>query len=93
MFEVQPGLFAKLGGNPNNLDAKARETIDAVLRSYGHKDSFWLSELAHSEAAWQNARAGLQPGDRGSCEITPAAMAEYYGALVGVGQEVPPDGE
>jgi len=68
-------------GDPQNLDAEARETIDAVLSLYGNKDSQWLSNLTHQEDPWKDARVGLRPGDKGNKEITHAAMAEYYGAL------------
>jgi uncharacterized phage-associated protein len=68
-------------GNGSRLAAKERETVDAVLKFYGDKSPFWLSELTHSEAPWIDARRGLAPGERGANEITLAAMAEYYSSL------------
>lgn len=69
-------------GDPSRLSAKQRGSIDAVLKFYGDKDAFWLSELTHREAPWKDARKGLARGERGSREITKVAMAEFYGALV-----------
>lgn len=71
------------GGDPERLTAKEKETVDSVLHFYGDKDSLWLSELTHSEAPWRDARKGLLPGQPSQQEITHAAMAEYYGSLVG----------
>ena len=69
-------------GSPTALDRDAVETIDAVLDFYGDKSSTWLSSLTHRERPWKEARGNLLPGEIGSTEITPAAMAEYYGGLV-----------
>ncbi len=77
-FVVSPSDFR---GDPNTLDDDAKGTIDSVLNFYGDKDAHWLSDLTHSEAPWQEARHGLGAGERGSVEISHAAMAEYYGSL------------
>ncbi|HEX9737104.1 MAG TPA: type II toxin-antitoxin system antitoxin SocA domain-containing protein [Thermoanaerobaculia bacterium] len=68
-------------GRGDALTDKQRETVDAVLDFYGGRSSQWLSDLTHLEAPWRDARAGLAPGERGSREITHAAMAEYYSSL------------
>lgn len=69
------------GGNPKRLDQDGKETVDAVLKYYGHKSSQWLSDLTHREAPWLNARKGLPDGDRGNSVITHGALADYYGNL------------
>jgi uncharacterized phage-associated protein len=69
-------------GDVANLTATERHSIDAILKHYGDKTAFWLSELSHQEKPWRSAREGLGPGERGSQEITKATMAEYYGSLV-----------
>lgn len=69
-------------GRISNLRGRQRETIDAVLRFYGRHTGHWLSELTHMEPPWRDAREGLGPRERGEAEITRAAMAEYYSALV-----------
>ena len=56
-------------GDVANLGSEARATIDSVLGYYGSKTAHWLSELAHREAPWRDARADLRPGERGDNEI------------------------
>lgn len=68
-------------GNPAKLSLKQAESVDAVLKFYGPKSAHYLSDLTHSEAPWRDARKGLTPSARSSREITPAAMAEFYGSL------------
>lgn len=89
LFHAHKGRF-EIGecpeGNRRNLDTTARETIDAVLGFYGHKDSQWLADLTHQERPWRDARKGLAPGERGNHEITHAAMAEFYEGLIGIGE-------
>jgi uncharacterized phage-associated protein len=77
-FYVEPG---SLRGDPGALTQDEAESIDSILITYGKRNSQWLSDLTHREAPWQDAREGLQPGDRGDAVITHAAMAEYYGSL------------
>jgi uncharacterized phage-associated protein len=72
-------------GNPDNLSAKARETIDSVAKFYGDKSSQWLSDLTHAEQPWKDARRGVSPGEPCGNEITHAAMAEYYSSLASRG--------
>lgn len=69
-------------GNPSALTSKEKQTIDAVLRFYGKKSGYFLSQLTHRERPWMDARIGIAPGDLGDREITLAAMRDYYGSLV-----------
>lgn len=89
---VSPALYAAhrgkyrvdvtdLQGDPSVLSPDQRETVDEVVKFYGDKQPQWLSDLTHSEAPWIHARKGLADGDRGSREISPASMSEYYGSL------------
>ena len=73
---------ADIPGDLRKVDAKARETIDAVLKYYGEKPAYWLSQLTHQEAPWRDARQGVPAGVRSSVEIKPAALQEYYSSLV-----------
>ena len=89
LYQVHRGQFS-VGtngtwshGDSSKLSASQRGSIDAVLKFYGDKTGSWLSELAHRERPWREARAGLAPGERGQKEITKATLAEYYGGLVG----------
>ncbi len=84
LYDLHRGQFTVQewpAGNLSNLSPEQVETIDAVLEYYGKKSAQWLSDLTHSERPWIDAREGLSAGDRGSSEITPAAMAEYYSGL------------
>lgn len=89
LYRVHKGFF-KVGthgtwshGDSSKLTRSQKGSIDAVLDFYGDKSGAWLSELAHRERPWREARAGLAPGERGQKEITKATLAEYYGGLVG----------
>ncbi len=77
MFKVRE--IAK--GDPPKLDRDARDTVDAILSSYGKKSPQWLSDLTHVEEPWRRARLGTPEGVRSGKEITLASMAEYYGGL------------
>lgn len=74
-------------GQPGVLDARQKDDIDIVLDFYADMPAHELSELTHREPPWHDARDGLRPGDRGSREITHAAMAEYYESLVATDEE------
>lgn len=85
LYDAHRGRF-ELGppwtlGDPALLSQANRETIDAVLEFYGKQTSQWLSDLAHQEAPWREARAGLGPQERGNQVITNASLAEYYSSL------------
>ena len=80
-FKLSKNFFSSSEVKKVSLTDKQRETVDAVLKGYGKKSSFELSELTHREPPWKNARKGLGPGERGSEEITHASMVEYYSSL------------
>lgn len=76
-------------GAPDRLDSDQRETVDAVLESYGDMPGAVLSDLTHEEAPWRDARwrAGLQLGQRGNAQIRLDSMADYYNGLYGAEEE------
>ena len=78
MFSISPG---DIDGDVDAIDKEGRETVDAVLDFYGSLDAYRLSELTHHERPWMDARGDTPKGLPCSTEITPAAMAEYYGSL------------
>lgn len=78
-FKVCSGDFE--GASSTLLSGEQKESIDNVLLFYGDKTSQWLSDLTHAEEPWKNARAGLEPNERGNHVITISAMVEYYGSL------------
>lgn len=83
LYRIHRGQFeiGKWPGDPNNLTDTQRETVDAVFDFYGDKTAQWLSDLTHREKPWQNARVGLEDGERGDNEITLASLHEYYSSL------------
>lgn len=84
LFKLHQGKFkvhSVKKGNSDKLNNTQGETIEAVLSSYGDKPSQWLSDLAHMEAPWREARQGLPDNVRGHNEITHASMMEYYSGL------------
>lgn len=68
-------------GDGRKMNKTQKETINAVLKHYGDKSSWWLSDLTHEETPWINARSGLKSNERGNKEISLADMAEYYSGL------------
>ena len=68
-------------GDAKKLCKDAKNTIKAVVETYGNKSANWLSALTHSESPWVDARVGVEPGERSNRVITHGAMAEYYGNL------------
>ena len=69
-------------GKPKRLSAEQQETINAVLDYYGDETGRYLSDLTHLERPWVEARAGLQPGERGDIVIEHNSMVDYYGGLI-----------
>ena len=75
-------LISVLGkGSIDDLKTEERETIDAVLQTYGDKSAQWLSDLTHLEKPWSDAREGIPVGQNCENEITLASMSEYYSSL------------
>jgi uncharacterized phage-associated protein len=76
-LHLSPGDIA---GDPAGLAGAEQESIDLVLDFYGEMTAHHLSDLTHREDPWRQARAeaGLSPMERGTVEITPAAMHEFF---------------
>jgi uncharacterized phage-associated protein len=68
-------------GKTSALTQSQKDTIDAVLSTYGDKTPHWLSQLTHMEPPWRDARSGLPAGARSTRAIKRGALAEYYGSL------------
>ncbi len=83
LYDRHRGVFkvSNWDGDPHALDHEQQSTVDSVLKFYGKMSSQELSNLTHQEDPWRDARKGMGSGERGSREITLAAMAEYYGSL------------
>jgi uncharacterized phage-associated protein len=53
-------------------------TIEAVIERYGHLSGRELSDLAHAEQPWIDARRGLRDDERGDQEIPVVAMRNAH---------------
>ncbi|ULP49232.1 Panacea domain-containing protein [Mycolicibacter virginiensis] len=85
LFDKHRGQF-RVGrgwphGNATNLKDFEKETVDAVLRSYGGLTGQQLSDKTHGETPWILARRGTQEGALSTAELSLQAMQEYFGAL------------
>ncbi|RFA12635.1 hypothetical protein B7R21_09825 [Subtercola boreus] len=90
LYRVHKGQFNVATwpkGDPDVLGPSERGSVDAVLRFYGPKPAFELSDMTHSEGPWREARKGVPAGERSDIEISEASMYEYYDGLVGIGEE------
>lgn len=83
LYAQHKGLFMieTWHGNANDFSECEAETIEAVVDHYAKYTAQQLSDLTHSEAPWREAREGLLATERGSQEISQAALAEFYGGL------------
>lgn len=75
-FVVSEEIFPEQG----ELADSEKQTIDAVLKSYGDLDANQLSNLTHSEKPWIEARNGLSTRARSNALISTATMLEFYQA-------------
>lgn len=87
LFNVHRGKFKVRAddfelGNPDNLEEKHKETIDAVLRDYGNFSSQYLSDLTHMEDPWNEARGNLPAGQPSNAVISLESMQRYYESLM-----------
>lgn len=70
-------------GDPENLTACQKESIDIVLEHYSKHNAQWLSQLTHMEDPWKNAHSGIPSGALCDNVISKESMAQYYGGLDG----------
>jgi len=84
LYEVHKGSFELRSldmGNSDSLSSEQKETVDAILGTYGNQTAQWLSDLTHFENPWNEAREGIPEGASCIREITLASMHEYYSSL------------
>lgn len=85
LFQLHRGRYQvgqrDIPGDTNQLEKDERETIDAILQTYGNKEPQWLSDLTHGEAPWREARYGVADGAFCDRVISLGSMYEYYASL------------
>ena len=86
LFNAHRGMFMLNDSNflepykpdVSRLTAEQRETIDAVVSSLIDYPPYALSDMAHKEKPWLDARGNLPNGARCQNIITKSSMLEYY---------------
>lgn len=68
-------------GDATKLTDSERETVDEIMRAYGHFDGVTLSTMTHDEDPWRIARDGLAEGESSSEPISHDLLVKYYGSL------------
>lgn len=85
VFQAHRGQFTLNDwplGDADALDQNERETVDAVLDSYGHLTGQQLSYKTHSERPWVEARGDTPLGESSRAVVSKAVMQDYFSALV-----------
>ena len=70
-------------GDSSKLDATAKETVGVVIRDYGGLSGRELSQIAHSERPWKEARRGIPAGESSENIINSDVMYDFYSGLDG----------
>lgn len=76
-FSVDPSEHL---GDASQLTNAEKETVDAVLRAYGHLSGQQLSDLSQDERPWLEARRGTPTGAPSDRAINPEVMQEFFGS-------------
>ena len=79
-FQLEAG---DIPGDPSNLDAGERESVDLVLEALDKYSAHQLSTMTHNEAPWVNARerAGAALLERSDEELLDTEIFEFFDAL------------
>lgn len=78
-FEIAEADLPK--GDRDALSADEKETVDAVLDTYGDWEPYELKEQTHHEPPWRDARKGLPETAYSRTVISKDSMGAYYGSL------------
>jgi len=84
VFKVNSGFFCSYKSEEPNLSQDNYDSMDAVIKDYGDKPPYWLSELTHMENPWRLARHGLSVGEHSDNIISKESMQLYYEGLLNV---------
>lgn len=86
LYEAHKGMFMlndsnfldKYSPDISHLTAEQKESIDTVVDSLIDYPPYRLSDMAHQEKPWQEARGDLPSGARCNNIISKESMLEYY---------------
>jgi len=82
IFKVKSGFFNLHISDDPNFSNDNIESMNVVIKDYGDKAPYWLSELTHHEDPWKRARRGLSVGEHSNNIITKESMQYYYEGLL-----------
>lgn len=68
-------------GDATAIQDDEKDTIDAVLRSYGELSGQQLSDKTHQERPWVEARGESSVGTRSTATVSPDVMQEFFSSL------------
>ncbi len=78
LYNIHRGKYTlvsgEMGGDPGALSSGQRVIVNAIIAHYGGLSASRLSEITQSEVAWQRAREGLAPTERG-CAVMDMRLA------------------
>lgn len=84
IFRQHKGLFSVESwptGDPAELTGDEKETVDAVMASYGQFSGQALSDKTHQERPWLEARGDTSPGEASRTQLDLDTMQDYFGGL------------
>lgn len=79
IFKINENILSQF--SIDSLKDNEKESIDIVIKEYGEKAGYWLSELTHKERPWKETRNGIPKGERCSRVISKNLIQEYYSGL------------
>jgi len=82
VFVVDSGFFKNFVSENAGFSPESIETMDAVLREYGDKPTYVLTDLTRMENPWKLARFGLAPGQPSNTVISKESMQIYYSGIL-----------
>ena len=82
VFTVDHGYFERFTSPNNKFKHENIESMDIVIKEYGDKEPWWLSELTHMEDPWRDSRDGISPGKPSNNIITKISLQSYYEGLL-----------
>lgn len=65
-------------GDPAALPARVRKIAERVSATYGQCSAEALSQIAHRELPWREARGDVEPSAPSDAVIDPETMAQFY---------------
>ncbi|WP_309112478.1 type II toxin-antitoxin system antitoxin SocA domain-containing protein [Saccharothrix sp.] len=78
-FQTEVGEWDE--GDPRGLSERERAVVEDVVDRYGKFSRHELSDMAHAEGPWREARGDLPESEPSSAPLSNEAMARYFRRL------------